>query len=152
MHSFSALFIQSLSLSLPGRTVIPSANRHRRQLLPIGSVHFPLGSGAAGAPVAWYQHSAGRSWVQGEQQVWFHSQNLAFGDLVLFGHRTNPRHGPSPVNRSFTEVGGLDLKPAALTPRPRQFLGTLTSCYSSCCSVLQPKPRPAMEAELLMEL
>jgi len=29
----------------------------------------------------------------------------------------------------------------ALPPRRREFLGTLTSRYSSCCSVRQPKPR-----------
>lgn len=45
----------------------------------------------------------------------------------------------------------MDVELAALPPRPREFLGTLTSRYSSCCSVLQPKPRPAMGAELLME-
>lgn len=81
-----------------------------------------------------------------EQKVWFPKKTP---DISRFGFvwiQNEPKAQNFSRRRFFSGMGGLDA-----TPRRREFLGMLTSRYSSCCSVPRPRPRPAMGAEVLME-
>lgn len=156
----SAAFPHLLPKACLGKTVIPLAEGHGDSFFLSGPSSSPWGwscwscwSGWSLVPTEHSQQLGQGRPSQGlvHKSSLFSPKNLTFGALVLLGHRMNPIHSLSCPQIFWGGWGRLDPKPAALTPRSREFLGMLTSRYSSCCSVLQPKARPAMGAELLLE-
>lgn len=151
----STAFPHLLTKACLGKTVIPLANGLGYNFLLSGPPTSPWRQNSWNC-WSFLEHGTNRAAGSretlsgsGAQTKSLFPQKSDIWSLVFVGTQNDP-NTQFVVSTDF--FGRVDPKLAALTPRSREFLGTLTSRYSSCCSVLQPKPGPVMGAELLLEL